>query len=100
MSKLLNFAIASALACGLSTAIAQPVVQAGQQAGDFKILNDNCTSLGGAGRSQCRKDFRSSRADAGCEELTDRDKRECMLDAFVKKHDGTPAAPLPPREQR
>ena len=88
MSRLLSVAIASGLAFSLSSVGGQTMESGAQkQAGDTKVMNDNCTSMGEAGREQCLKSSKSSRADAGCEKLTDRDKRECMLDTFIKKHD-------------
>ena len=88
MFRLLSVTIASGLAFGLSAASAQTVGSGAQkQAGDYQVMNDNCTSMGEAGREQCLKSAKSTRADAGCEKLTDRDKRECMLNAFIKQHD-------------
>lgn len=88
MFKLLSAAIASGFAFGLSAAIAQTVEPAAQKpAADYKVMKDNCSSMGEAARQQCLKDSKPARADAGCEKLTDRDKRECMLDAFIKRHD-------------
>ena len=88
MSRLLSVAIASGLAFGLTAASAQTVESGAQkQAGDYKVLNDNCTGMGEAAREQCLKSSKSNLADAGCEKLTDRDQRECILDIFVKQHD-------------
>jgi len=100
MSRLLSIAIALGLAFGLSAASAQTVGSGAQkQAGDYQVMNDNCTSMGEAGREQCLKSSKSTRADAGCEKLTDRDKRECMLDAFLKQHDRITGADQVPKSK-
>jgi hypothetical protein len=100
MSSLLRVVVALGLAFWLSAASAQTVEAGAQkQAGDIKVMNDNCTSMGEAGREQCLKSSKLSRADAGCEKLTDRDKRECMLDAFNKMHDQTTGAAQVPKSK-
>jgi len=100
MSRLLRVAIASGLAFSLSAVGGQTMESGAQkQAGDTKVMNDNCTSMGEAGREQCLKSSKSSRADAGCEKLTDRDKRECMLDAFNKMHDQITGATQVPKRK-
>ena len=89
MSKLLCTVVASGVAFALNAAIAQteesPVKQ---QTPHYSAINGRCMSMEGPARERCLKGFTPSFVDAGCETLTDRDKRECMLDTFIKKHDG------------
>jgi len=100
MSSLLRVVVAFGLAFWLSAASAQ-TLEAGAQkhAGDIKVMNDKCTSMGEAGREQCLKTTKSSHAVAGCEKLTDRGQRECMLDAFNKIHDRTTGAAQVPKSK-
>jgi hypothetical protein len=83
MSKLLCTVVASGLALALNSAIAQTVDPSSKP----KAMNGSCMSMAGPARERCLKGFIPSVVDAGCETLTDRDKRECMLDTFIKKHD-------------
>ena len=90
MNKLLTAAIAAASALALNAAIAErsdPV--APKAPGDYTVMKDNCTSRGGASRDQCLKGAKipvTAPADP-CAKLMDREKRECILEEFVQKHD-------------
>ena len=100
MPKLLSAVIGSGFALALSAAIAQDKVPAAQKAqGEYKVASQNCTNMGGAGREECLKGAKVTVRDPECGKLTDREKRECVLDAFVRKHDLVPGAGQPAKGQ-
>ena len=89
MNKLLTAAIAAASALALNAAIAERSDPVALKApGDYTVMKDNCTSQVGAGRDQCLKAAKISPAVPAdpCAKLMDREKRECILDEFVQKH--------------
>ena len=90
MNRLLTAAIATVSAFALNAAIAERSDPVALKApGDYAVMKDNCTSQAGAGRDQCLEGAKIPAAAPAdrCAKLTDREKRECILDEFVRKHD-------------
>ena len=90
MSKLFAAVITFVFAFGLNAGIAQTLDPGGQKApGDHKVMKKSCTSAGGATRDRCLEAAKATDEHSAipCAKLTDRDQRECMLDAFVRQHD-------------
>lgn len=90
MSRLLSAVIAYGFAFGLTAAIGQTLdTSPSKTSGEYKTTKDICRSPGEADREQCAKDAKAKveTSRMRCEKLTDREKRDCVLEAFVQQHD-------------
>jgi hypothetical protein len=89
MSRLLRTLITFGFAIGLDAAIAQTVEPRTEASGEHKVTKEDCASMRGADRMRCLKAARTTVKESSgpCDKLTDRAKRECMLEEFIRQHD-------------
>jgi hypothetical protein len=90
MSRLLTAAIACGFAFGLPGAIGQTLDSGPTKtSGEYKTTKAICQNPGEAAREQCAKDAKAKveTLRMRCENLTDRERRDCVLDRFVQQHD-------------
>ena len=90
MSRLLTAVIAFGFAFGLNVAIGQTLEShSPRTSGEYKMTKESCKNPGEGAANQCLKVAKATEENprARCEKLTGQDKRECILEAFVRQHD-------------
>jgi hypothetical protein len=91
--------IATAFALTISAAaVAQTTNSAVPTArSEHRAIDKDCASEGKAVREPCAKSAQAPHDAPQCGGLIDREKGECMLEDFVRKHDRAIGAGSPPR---